>query len=642
VTATTGFKRLGIATVAAVLVMIAALATLALLTPADKVREAVKAEIRNVTGLDVSLRGDAEVSLFPNGAISFRDVTLGDDGEPALSADRLIATLRFFPLFAGRIEIADVALVRPRIKIEVGPDGRSNWSGLIGTLGRAFGPNSARQDIATSFSEIRVTDGTVVVSDAGRGVSEALDNVELSLAWPSISNSFAATGRFSWRGEPVDATVTLTDFGAALIGDRTGVKVRLNGTPLKVVFEGSISSRPTLKIDGTLAADAPSLRDTLRWAGVKPLTGGGFGRFSLKAKTNVTGGKIALSTVNVELDGNTAEGVLTFATDGRQTLQGTLAANDLNLTPYISTVRFLTSNQRDWDRVPLSLDGLNGFDLDLRLSAARIALSQMKLGRTAVALNLRGGRFSATIGEAQAFGGVLKGSFGLAATEQGAELRSQVNFIDVDLEHCLNELFSFRRIEGRGNLAFNIESTGTSMMALTRGLNGSASVMGRQGALTGINVEQLLRRLERRPLSGASDFRGGRTPYENLNGSLKIAQGQATIEEMRIESPRVRLALAGTSSIPSREFDLRGTASLLSTTSAEAPPSFELPFVIQGPWDDPIILPDTQMLILRSPVASPLFEAVKNRNTRDTVRSAIERLTGGTPSSPPAAVRPAQ
>jgi AsmA protein len=111
---------------------------------------------------------------------------------------------------------------------------------------------------------------------------------------------------------------------------------------------------------------------------------------------------------------------------------------------------------------------------------------------------------------------------------------------------------------------------------------------------------------------------------------------------MRIESPRVRLALAGTSSIPSREFDLRGTASLLSTTSAEAPPWFELPFVIQGPWDDPIILPDTQMLILRSPVASPLFEAVKNRNTRDTVRSAIERLTGGTPSSPPAAVRPAQ
>jgi AsmA protein len=50
---------------------------------------------------------------------------------------------------------------------------------------------------------------------------------------------------------------------------------------------------------------------------------------------------------------------------------------------------------------------------------------------------------------------------------------------------------------------------------------------------------------------------------------------------------------------------------------------------VQGSWDDPIMLPDTQSLLQRSPVASPLLNAVKNRNTRDTVRSAIERLTGG-------------
>ena len=83
-TAATGFKRLGIAITAVVLTVIAALGTLALLIPADSVREAVKAEIRTVTGLDVSLRGDADVSLFPNGSISFANVALGDGNEPAL------------------------------------------------------------------------------------------------------------------------------------------------------------------------------------------------------------------------------------------------------------------------------------------------------------------------------------------------------------------------------------------------------------------------------------------------------------------------------------------------------------------------------------------------------------------------------
>src|SRR6266576_3986750 len=61
----------------------------------------------------------------------------------------------------------------------------------------------------------------------------------------------------------------------------------------------------------------------LRWAGFQPHTGSGFGRFAVKAKTSVSGGTIALSTVNVELDGNVAEGVLTFSTDGRRTVQGT-------------------------------------------------------------------------------------------------------------------------------------------------------------------------------------------------------------------------------------------------------------------------------------------------------------------------------
>ena len=360
----------------------------------------------------------------------------------------------------------------------------------------------------------------------------------------------------------------------------------------------------------------------------------------------MSGGTISLSTVNVELDGNTAEGVLTFATDGRQTLQGTLAANELNLTPYISTVRLLTSNERDWNRVPISLDGLNGFDLDLRLSAARMVIARAKIGRTAIAANLRGGKFTVTIGEAQAFGGILQGSFGLAASERGADFKSQLNFTDVDLENCLTELFNFKRIEGRGNLALNIDASGASVLALTRGMNGTASLIGRQGALTGLNVEQLLRRLERRPLSGAGDFRTGRTPFEKLTAIFKVTQGEAVVEEMRIDGPKVRLGVVGTASIPSREFDLRGVAALVSTTSGEAPPAFELPFVVQGPWDDPIMLPDTQMLILRSPVASPLLEAVKNRNTRDTVRSAIERLTGTAPSAPAAApagaAKPAQ
>jgi AsmA protein len=372
----------------------------------------------------------------------------------------------------------------------------------------------------------------------------------------------------------------------------------------------------------------------MRWTGLKPVTGGGFGRFALKAKTNVSGGTIALSAVNVELDGNVAEGVLTFATDGRQTLQGTLAADELNLTPYVSAVRLLTNNERDWSRGPLAIDGLSGLDLDLRLSAAHMTIARAKLGRTAIAANLRGGKLNVTIGESQAFGGLLKGSLALAASDAGADFKSQLQFTDVDLENCLGDMFQFRRIEGRGDIAVAIDATGNSVLALTRTLNGTANLTGRQGSLVGLNVEQLLRRLERRPLSGTGDFRNGRTPFEKLTADLKITDGVATVETVSLEGSKVRLGIAGSASIPGRDFDLRGVAALASTNAADAPPTFELPFVVQGPWDDPILLPDTQALIQRSPAASPLLNAVRNRSTRDTVRSAIERLTGGAISPP--------
>jgi AsmA protein len=74
-----------------------------------------------------------------------------------------------------------------------------------------------------------------------------------------------------------------------------------------------------------------------------------------------------------------------------------------------------------------------------------------------------------------------------------------------------------------------------------------------------------------------------------------------------------------------RELDLKGTASLVTKTAAE--PGFDLPFVVQGPWDDPIMLPDADILIRHSGAAAPLLNAMRERRSREALRSAIDRLT---------------
>jgi AsmA protein len=102
---------------------------------------------------------------------------------------------------------------------------------------------------------------------------------------------------------------------------------------------------------------------------------------------------------------------------------------------------------------------------------------------------------------------------------------------------------------------------------------------------------------------------------------------------MRVDGPAVRVAMDGQASVPTRELDLKGVATLVSKATAS---EFELPFVVQGRWDDPIMLPDPKILIRRSGAAAPLLEAVKDHG--NAVRSLIDRILtppATTSSAPP-------
>jgi len=628
-------KRLGTPIAALLGVALTGLILTSWLINRDALREAVEAQIRAVTGLDFAVKGNIDVSVFPGSYVSFHDVGLkgGGTADPALRVDVLTANLRLLPLLLQRFEIADVMMLRPQITVTRAADGESNWTPFIQTTARTLKPGADNQ---VSFSEIRIQDGTLTYEDAGNHASEKLDDIDLSLAWPSISRSFAATGQFDWRGERVDGSISVSDFVAALSGDRSGLKARLSSVPLKLAFDGTVANRTSAMMEGTLTIDTASLRNALQWTGQPAPGHGGFGRFALKARANVVGASIALTNVNVELDGNVAEGVMTYSNNGRQSLQATLAADALDFTPYISTFRLLASGARDWNRQLFDLNALSSTDLDMRLSAARVTVGPSKLGRTAFGANLRGGALALSVGEAQVYGGIAKGSFGVARSDAVADVKATFQFIDVDLQSCASELFGITKLSGRGNLNVSLAAAGSSPFGLASSLDGTATLTGHDGAIAGFNVEQLLKRLERRPLSGAGNFRSGATPYDNLTVAVKFADGIATAEDIRVEGPASRVTLTGTASVPTREYDLKGTASL--PTAANGAAGFELPFVVQGPWDDPLIFPDPESLIRRSPASAPLLDAVKDRKTRDALRSVIERFTGMKPAVPDAAV----
>src|SRR5437870_293717 len=312
-----GMKRLAMPVAAFFGVVLIGLIATTWFLNRDALQKSVEAQIRAVTGLDLVIKGSIDISVFPASYVSFHDVGLkGGTADPALHVDVLTANLRLLPLLLRRFEISDVMMLRPTISVVRDGNGESNWTPFVETIAKTMTPGAENQ---VSFSEIRIQDGVLKYEDAQNHTSESLGDIDLSLAWPSISRSFAATGQFDWRGERIDGSVSASDFVALLSGERSGLKARLASAPLKLAFDGTVANRTSLMMEGTVTVDSLSLRNALRWTGQQP-PAGGFGRFALKARANVVGGSVALTNVNVELDGNVAEGVMTFANNGRQTL----------------------------------------------------------------------------------------------------------------------------------------------------------------------------------------------------------------------------------------------------------------------------------------------------------------------------------
>src|SRR4030081_3183143 len=153
-----GMKRLGMPVLAVLCLVLIGLIAMSWFLNRDALRQAVEAQIRAVTGLDLVVNGSIEVSVFPGSYVSFHDVGLkgGGDVDPALAVDVLTANLRLLPLLLQRFEIADVMLLRPHIRVIRGPGGINNWTPFIEALARTMRPGA---DTPLSFSEIRVQDG---------------------------------------------------------------------------------------------------------------------------------------------------------------------------------------------------------------------------------------------------------------------------------------------------------------------------------------------------------------------------------------------------------------------------------------------------------------------------------------------------
>jgi AsmA protein len=183
-------------------------------------------------------------------------------------------------------------------------------------------------------------------------------------------------------------------------------------------------------------------------------------------------------------------------------------------------------------------------------------------------------------------------------------MRAQATFDQVDMASFLNLIGQPRWIMGRAQGQVQLEGTGETAAELVRQSHGKTSLTVKNGELIGIGLNDVLKRIEKRPLATSLDWRGGRTAFDVAHVSLNIGSGIGEITEGRLSAPTLQTTLQGHVSLVDRALDIKALVDPTTPSTALSP---MIVFDVSGAWDAVRISPDAKSLIQRSGAAKPLF-----------------------------------
>jgi AsmA protein len=292
-------------------------------------------------------------------------------------------------------------------------------------------------------------------------------------------------------------------------------------------------------------------------------------------------------------------GSLTVDVAGKRPLiGGTLSAGDMDLTGWLTPLWPKAKDSSGWklEKLPESL-ALHQ-DLDIRLSAERVNLGIVRVADTAVTIFAKDGSLDIGVGSTHLFQGKAKGKLTVTPTSSGYNLQSRGSFEGIDLGQLTLAILDIKRVEGIASGKFDLESSGASADDVMHMISGHAEGKIASGSLTGVNLANLLRRIETRPLSVIRDMRGGRTDFDAMTASFTLSRGKATLDANETTFPPNTMKLGGAIDIGNRSLDLTGEATGPTPQNGSEPAT--LAFTVTGDFDDPIVTPDINRILKRN------------------------------------------
>jgi AsmA protein len=636
--------------------------------PASVYEDQIEANATEALGREVTISGAPKLQLLPT-RIEVSGLTVANaDGfsDPYLArVDSAEIGVRLLALLSRRVEITEFILHQPDIRLETNEAGAANW--ILGTDSseptESEGGGSAPVD-DISLGDVEIRDGAVTFRTAQGDVYRAED-ADITLTLDSLDEPLTIAG--TMRVQDQDATVDAV-FGTPRSFARTGdanlaldLRVGENRADTDLVLgEG-------LAYEGNLDIDFPALRSLLSVAGATIETDQGFRSLRLKGPVSGTGDRIAFGQ-NTELTFDDISGTGALAIDisgARPRVTGNIAATTLDLTTYLpaetdgmKAAKSGTAAFPQWSEERVDLSALGAIDADLQLSADRIILPSLDIGRSVLALTVDNGSLRADVRETSLYGGRGQGVLTANVRRAAPTLGVDFELSGVEMAQFANDLLGLSRLAGRGNVRLsNLRTGGGSQAEWVRNLDGDVAVSLQDGVITGVNLGQIVREIyntytalrsgDINPAAVAGSIsnlttaaRGAaeETDFSALLLDLGVANGTVSTRQLRLDGPYFAITGDATVNLAQQSLGMQ-LVPIIEAVEGEGMLQLPVPIQISGTFNDPKISVDPQTLI-RGIAAKPLqdllgrrgIELAPGQSTEDALRnrarSELENMLG--------------
>jgi len=509
----------------------------------NKYKPELAAAVKDKTGRTLAIEGNLGLTVFPSIGVTVGKTSLSEPDSSQIFAriDEAKMSLALVPLFSRQVVIDRITLSGLTADLVRRKDGKTNFEDLLNPPGQA--------------GEARVRDKPAPQAEA----------VRLDIAGIDIRSSAVA-----WRDDS-------------------------SGTRLKVSLAEFKTGRIASGVPGKLSL-AAKIEGTKPRVGLRIKLSSGY-RFDFEKQ------KFALSGIDLKLSDESA-GAKASGTSLKgeveidlapESIRFDLALDRLDLDAYLAPAAAAGSGaQAGAAEAPIDLSALKGLSLKGGLKIGELVVSNVKLEKVDVGTQASGGRVQINPLAASLYQGSLTGSASVNANTHQLALKAQLD--GVAIGPLLRDALKSDLLEGRGNVALDVQTGGATVSAMKKALSGSASLNLRDGALKGVNLDSAIKKA--RSLGGSKPAeqkadRTERTDFAEIGASFVIKNGVAHNEDLSAKSPLLRLSGSGDVNIGANSIDYVAKASVVGSSGGQGGKDaaelhgVTVPVRITGPLDAP-------------------------------------------------------